>query len=357
MKNIFKSFAGLKINSSSYAKAIYGIAALVLFFASIIICNSILTSDDYREKEDLVENYSTYLSNAQESEFHSDTYYNDDPELLKNSQLEFEKDKQYQINTIKRQYKEYKPFLETQKIKAYTILVLGLMLAFFSAYIFVILARRDKKINDEKKTKEKEAYLASYKAHQEAWKKKHEAKEKQKREEERKLFEDLGHGRPIKSVPIRSDCSSKGLHYLDNRICVFADDYLTIQGKLYKFTDILDFDAMDNTTLKETSYTSSNGTSKTSNGNMAIRSGVGYALAGPAGAIIGGTTSKKNNVSYDKTETTTETKHHYEIVVVVNDFKKPQIVLDFKNNKSLFFEVKSILTIILNKNRGQITTK
>lgn len=347
---MFKSFAELRINNSSSAKAFYGIAALVFFVTSIIICNSIFSTYEYETNSSVVENYSSNLSYIQEDEYQED--YSEDPRMARINKQIFEKDKQSRIKDLQEQYAKSKPFVEKQNRKAYVILITGLILAFIFAYVFVILARRDKKIKDERDVKEREVALAHKKAIQEEWKKKREAMEKQEQEEESKLFNEVGHGRPIKSARIYSDYSCKGLHYLDNKICVFSDDYLSIKGKLYKFTDILNYDAIDDITTKETSYTLSNGTSKSSNGNMALRSGVGYALAGPAGAIIGGTTSKKNNITHETTETTSETSHHYEIVIVVNDFKAPQINLDFKHDKDSFFEVKSILTIILNKNRS-----
>lgn len=281
MNNVFKSFAGLRVNSSSSAKAFYGIAALILFVASIIICNSILTTSEYKDKSYVVDNYASNLSSI-EDEYYEEEGFSDGPRMAKIRKQMFEKDKRDRILELKKQYKDCKPFVEAQNRKAYAVLITGIILAFIFAYIFIILARRDKKIRDEKDAKEREAELVRKKATQEAWKQRREAMEKQEQDEERKLFDEVGHGKPIKSVRINLDYSCKGLHYLDNKICVFSDDYLSIKGKLYKFTDILSFDAMDDMTTTETSYTSSSGTSKSSNGNMALRSGVGYALAGPA---------------------------------------------------------------------------
>lgn len=177
-------------------------------------------------------------------------------------------------------------------------------------------------------------------------------KEKEQKQLELQLKENAlikEHGEPIKSVTLYKGF---GNSLFNNKVCVFKDDFVAIEGKFYKFSDILSVDYEDDVHTVNTSTSTSNGTSKTNNSNMALRSGVGYVVGGAAGAIIGGSTAKRGIETTSTTTTSTETKHNYEIIITLNNFENPQIVLKFWKNRAAYYELKSIFTIILNKNKN-----
>lgn len=228
---------------------------------------------------------------------------------------------------------------------------IGLCLwGFFVAYLFGDRKDFNKKINSIKSKLDNVEQLTDKQIEQnkekERIKEEREQKELKLKAHEDELIKE--HGEPIKSVILYKGYDNSRFN---NKVCVFSDDTISIGGQFYNFSEILGVDCTDDVHTVQTSMTTSTGESKTNNGNMALRTGVGYVVGGAAGAIIGGSTAKRGISSTGTTTTTSETKHNYEIVITLDNFEKPQIVLRFRKNRSAFQEVKSILTIILNKNK------
>lgn len=156
------------------------------------------------------------------------------------------------------------------------------------------------------------------------------------------------HGEPIKSITLYESSESSRFK---NKVCIFKDETILMEDRLYKFSDILNVDYTIDSTTVQSSSTSGEGGSKISNSNMVIRSGIGYAIGGTAGAIIGGATAKRISSDSETTTTTSETKHRYEIIVTLNNIEHPQVIFKLWKNRDAFYELKSIFTVILNKEK------
>ena len=75
--------------------------------------------------------------------------------------------------------------------------------------------------------------------------------------------------------------------------------------------------------------------------NTISRAVVGGAIAGPAGAVIGGTTGRKE----------TETNHNYNVCITVRNLQKPTIILEFHNNIILAQKILGLINNILDINK------
>ena len=83
---------------------------------------------------------------------------------------------------------------------------------------------------------------------------------------------------------------------------------------------------------------------------MLTRAVVGGMLLGNAGAIIGGSTAKKNTIIENGKETTIhnrEVTHNYTIVVTVSDIKNPNIRIKVGNDTRLKDDILSLFKVIL----------
>ena len=139
-----------------------------------------------------------------------------------------------------------------------------------------------------------------------------------------------------------------------NKILVFSNSkHITINQKTYTFSDILDCTVNDDVKEKDTveTYRSpSIATTSTNNGNLLKRAAIGGILLGNAGAIIGGSTAKKETtVEYGKDTTihNREITHNYTVVVTVKDIKSPNLLINVGNNTKLKDEIMSLFRVII----------
>lgn len=152
-----------------------------------------------------------------------------------------------------------------------------------------------------------------------------------------------------KSVKLTS-----GREDIYNEILVFSKSkHITINQKTYTFSDILDCTVNDDVKEKDTieTYRSpSIATTNTNTGNMLKRTAIGGVLLGDAGAIIGGSTAKKNTtIEYGKDTTihNREITHNYTVVVTVKDIKNPNLQINVGNNTKLKDEIMSLFRVII----------
>lgn len=134
---------------------------------------------------------------------------------------------------------------------------------------------------------------------------------------------------------------------IENSFIVFENSStLFIENKPYHFKDIINFNVCDNS---EVLY-SGNATSstETKSGSMIGRAVVGGVLLGGAGAIIGGTTAKKDSIT--SISQSSYTIHKYEIIITVNSLSKPSLKLEIGNNQDAMQKISSILSIIIERN-------
>lgn len=139
-----------------------------------------------------------------------------------------------------------------------------------------------------------------------------------------------------------------------NEIIVFTQTkHVVIVQKEYSFSDILDCEVNDDIKEIETVQTlrgNSIATSKTNTGNMIGRTIAGGVLLGGAGAIIGGSTAKRNTIIEHGTDTSIhnkEIKHNYTVAITVKDISNPIIYLKVDNNTALKDEIVSLMKVIM----------
>ena len=83
---------------------------------------------------------------------------------------------------------------------------------------------------------------------------------------------------------------------------------------------------------------------------MIGRTIAGGVLLGGAGAIIGGSTAKRNTIIEHGTDTSIhnkEIKHNYTVAITVKDISNPIIYLKVDNNTALKDEIVSLMKVIM----------
>ena len=120
-----------------------------------------------------------------------------------------------------------------------------------------------------------------------------------------------------------------------------------IMGKEYSFSDILSCTFTDNpTTIKGKMTAISN--SKGDNGNTIGRAIVGGAIAGPAGAIIGGTTAKRQTQTEYKQDNDV-TYHDYTVIINVNSITNPIIRIHTADDGKLTNDIVGLMNVIITR--------
>jgi len=134
----------------------------------------------------------------------------------------------------------------------------------------------------------------------------------------------------------------------NSNIVVFEQSStIIICKKPYKFDDILNFEVYNDSQVV---YSGTTATTSTKTGSMLGRAVVGGLLLGGAGAIIGGTTGKKETITEGQTATT---KHNYDVVLTLNSLSEPTLKVNFADNQNGVQEFASILSIILQRRNSQ----
>lgn len=132
---------------------------------------------------------------------------------------------------------------------------------------------------------------------------------------------------------------------VDNAILVYENrNVIRIMGEVRSFKDIIGYSIDDNSKVIHGNTTA---LTKTSTGSMIGRSVVGDLVAGPAGAIIGGSTAKKNTTFVQGDDLTV---HNYTININVNSIANPIIHINIGNNSELVNKIAGLINVILNRN-------
>lgn len=140
----------------------------------------------------------------------------------------------------------------------------------------------------------------------------------------------------------------EGHQVIDRDLKLYINENLQkiyMKGEEYNFSDILSFSVQDNA---QTIYSSSTSTAKTNNGSMLKRAAVGGLVAGNIGAVIGGATASK---TIETSGSISYIVHSYSIVVTVNCINSPMVTLKIGEDQNLMNQVRSILTVIINRNK------
>lgn len=152
----------------------------------------------------------------------------------------------------------------------------------------------------------------------------------------RKEFIDAN-GVPDKTIVIREHDLNSEIHVYERSKRIF------IEGRMYYFRDIISCTLSDNPQVIKGKVTS---TTKSKNGSVIGRSIVGDLVAGPAGAIIGGTTAKKQTEYFQEND---KIIHSYTAIINVNSISRPIIQLHAGEDGVLANEIAGLMNVIISR--------
>ena len=121
---------------------------------------------------------------------------------------------------------------------------------------------------------------------------------------------------------------------------------LYMGGIGYDFKNILSFRIEELTKTKTTPTTT---TVRTDNGEVLGRALLGHVIGGKAGAIIGGVTASR---IIETTGGESYNLHYYNVYINMNDLNYPTKMLSLGQDYKLMSDLRSILTVIVNRNKG-----
>lgn len=260
----------------------------------------------------------------------------------------------YDFDNRKLKNEELTTIFEKDKMKGITLwVIIGLIIAF--ALFFII-----KRINESQKEKEEKKRQWEAENKRKLQIREKEKREKQKREEEQLRQLEIDHKEFLSSLGEKYGECDKNIslnqqipHSFDEILVFSKSKHVVIAKHDYSFSDILDCIVNDDTKEIETVKTyrgNSTATSKTNTGNMIGRTIAGGVLLGGAGAIIGGSTAKRNTVIEHGTDTSIhnkEVEHNYTVAITVKDISNPVIYLNVGSNTELKDEIVSLMKVIM----------
>jgi len=144
-------------------------------------------------------------------------------------------------------------------------------------------------------------------------------------------------GIPDKSLIISELDIKSEIHVYEKAKKVF------IMGNDYSFRDIISCTFSDNPRIVKGKVTA---ITKSKNGNVIGRSIVGDVVAGPAGAIIGGTTAKKHTEYFQEDD---KTVHDYTVIINMNSISEPIIRIHTGADGKLTNEIVGLMNVIISR--------
>ena len=168
-------------------------------------------------------------------------------------------------------------------------------------------------------------------------------KEKERLEREAKQAEYIAqkkqflaaNGTPDKTIVVRELDLNSEIHVYENSKKVF------IMGKEYSFKDVLACSVSNQERIVKGNIIS---VTESNNGSVAGRAIIGGIIAGPAGAIIGGSTAdKRTEISQDDDKVVRD----YTVNITMNSIYDPIINIHTGENVKLTNEVVSLMNVII----------
>ena len=121
---------------------------------------------------------------------------------------------------------------------------------------------------------------------------------------------------------------------------------ILLNGRVYKFDDIIDFSVTDNQSVVQY-HSKSTTTTKTNTGSMLGRAVVGGILTGGVGAVVGAATAKKTSETPPSTSQTV-THHDYVINVNINSLSHPVETLRISGySETAFNKIIGLLKVVV----------
>lgn len=260
----------------------------------------------------------------------------------------------YDFDNHKLKNEELTTIFEKDKMKGIALwVIIGLIIAF--ALFFII-----KRINESRKEKAEERRQWEAENKRKLQIREKEKREKQERAEEQLRQLEIDHKVFVSSLAEKyGDCdktislNQQTPHSFDEILVFSQSKHVVIAKKDYSFSDILDCIVNDEIKERETVQTfrgDSSATSKTNTGSMIGRTIAGGVLLGGAGAIIGGSTAKRNTVIEYGTDTSIHNKeieHNYTVAITVKDISNPVININVGSDTALKDEIVGLMKVII----------
>lgn len=142
-------------------------------------------------------------------------------------------------------------------------------------------------------------------------------------------------GQPDKTIFIKANDINEVIHVHE------ATQLVYIQGKTYKFKDIISCTFSDNPTTIKGRITA---TTKSNTGSALGRALVGDIVGGTAGAIIGGTTGKKTTEFHQEND---HTFHDYIVIININSISTPILRILTGRDGRLTNEIVGLMNVII----------
>lgn len=144
-------------------------------------------------------------------------------------------------------------------------------------------------------------------------------------------------GTPDKTIVIDELDINSEIHVYEKTKKIF------ILGKEYSFKDVISCTFSDSPRVVKGKVTA---VTKSKNGNVIGRSIVGDVVAGPAGAIIGGTTAKKQTEYIQEDD---KTIHDYTVIINMNSISEPIIRIHTGERGKLTNEIVGLMNVIISR--------
>lgn len=200
---------------------------------------------------------------------------------------------------------------------------------FIVGFVILVVVANILRIRDEEKKKERKE-LARLERE-----KKLQVQTEQYNLQKQELLE--SHGIPDKSIVMAEVDFNSEIHVFENAQKVF------VLGKEYSFKDIISCTFSDNPRTIKGKVTA---VTKSKNGNVIGRAIVGDVIAGPAGAIIGGTTAKKHTEYIQGDD---KTEHDYTVIINVDSISEPVIRIHTGRDGKLTNEIVGLMNVIISR--------
>jgi uncharacterized membrane protein len=213
-------------------------------------------------------------------------------------------------------------FDEHGNIAGWVWMIVVVIVVFF---IFMVIGANQEE--EERKEKKEQARL------------KREEKLKAQTEEYETLKQQFltTNGTPDKTLVIDKLDLNSEIHVYESSKRVF------IHGKEYAFKDVMSCTFSDNPRVIKGKITA---VTKSKNGSVIGRAIVGDVVAGPAGAIIGGTTAKKNTEFIQGND---KTIHDYTVIINMNSIVEPVIRIHTGEDGKLTNEIVGLMNVIISR--------
>lgn len=144
-------------------------------------------------------------------------------------------------------------------------------------------------------------------------------------------------GTPDKTIIVKPNDEMEIIHVHEGKKQVY------MKGKMYDFKDFINVTFTDSPTIIKGKTTA---TTKSSTGSTVGRAIVGDVIAGPAGAIIGGTTGKKTTEFQHESD---RVIHDYTVVVNMNSISTPIVRINTGSDGKTTNEIVGLINVIISR--------